>query len=99
MERKYRQRGYSDREAEDKKRARTERPDRPSEPRPKQDMLGPRTPRMIRTVHVLAAILSCIRVSSAFTSIRESSSNARSRSQSELRRRTRRTIAPSSSSA
>jgi hypothetical protein len=50
MERKYRQRGYSDREAEDKKRARTERPDRPSEPRPKQDMLGPRTPRMVGTV-------------------------------------------------
>ena len=50
MERKYRQRGYSDREAEEKKRARTERADRPPEPRPKQDMLGPRTPRMVGTV-------------------------------------------------
>src|SRR5271154_2161253 len=50
MERKYRQRGYSDREAEEKKRARAERADRPSDPRPKQDMLGPRTPRMVGTV-------------------------------------------------
>ena len=50
MERKYRQRGYSDREAEDKKRARSER-NCPREPRPKQqDMLGPRTPRMVGTV-------------------------------------------------
>jgi hypothetical protein len=48
MERKYRQRGYSDRDAQDKKK---ERPARPSgEPRPKQDMLGPRTPRMVGTV-------------------------------------------------
>ena len=48
MERKYKQRGYRDREADDKKRERTERP---SEPRPKQqDMLGPRTPRMVGTV-------------------------------------------------
>ena len=48
MERKYRQRGYSDRDAQDKKK---ERPDRPGgEPRPKQDMLGPRTPRMVGTV-------------------------------------------------
>ena len=31
----------------DKKR---DRPDRPPEPRPKQDMLGPRTPRMVGTV-------------------------------------------------
>jgi hypothetical protein len=51
MERKYRQRGYADREAEDKKRERAERGERkPSEPRPKQDMLGPRTPRMVGTV-------------------------------------------------
>jgi hypothetical protein len=48
MERKYKQRGYRDREADDKKRERTEQ--RPSEPRPKQDMLGPRTPRMVGTV-------------------------------------------------
>jgi hypothetical protein len=48
MERKYRQRGYSDRDAQDKKK---DRPDRPTgEPRPKQDMLGPRTPRMVGTV-------------------------------------------------
>jgi hypothetical protein len=51
MERKYRQRGYADREAEDKKRERAERGERkPTEPRPKQDMLGPRTPRMVGTV-------------------------------------------------
>jgi len=50
MERKYRQRGYSDREAEEKKRARAERAERPHEPRPKQDLLGPRTPRMVGTV-------------------------------------------------
>ena len=50
MERKYRQRGYEDRNSQDKKRARTERP--PSgEPRPKmQDAMGPRTPRMVGTV-------------------------------------------------
>jgi hypothetical protein len=50
MERKYRQRGYSDRDSQDKKRERTERP--PSgEPRPKQqDSMGPRTPRMVGTV-------------------------------------------------
>ncbi|HTS13664.1 MAG TPA: hypothetical protein VMH00_16210 [Candidatus Limnocylindrales bacterium] len=47
MERKYRQRGYEDRDGHEKKRERTERP---SEPRPKQDMLGPRTPRMVATV-------------------------------------------------
>jgi hypothetical protein len=50
MERKYKQRGYADRDSQDKKRERAERPDRPSEPRPKQDMLGPRTPRMVGTV-------------------------------------------------
>ena len=51
MERKYGQRGYHDRESEDKKRERTARADRPSEPRPKQqDMLGPRAPRMVGTV-------------------------------------------------
>jgi hypothetical protein len=49
MDRKYRQRGYSDRDAEEKKRERAERP--PEQPRPKQqDMLGPRTPRMVGTV-------------------------------------------------
>ncbi len=47
MERKYRQRGYRDQERNDKKR---ERPERPAEPRPKQDLLGPRTPRMVGTV-------------------------------------------------
>ena len=50
MERKYRHRGYSDRDATEKKRDRADRSDRPSEPRPKQDMLGPRTPRMVGTV-------------------------------------------------
>ena len=54
MDRKYRQRGYSDREAQDKKRDRADRPDRPDrptgEPRPKQDAMGPRTPRMVGTV-------------------------------------------------
>ena len=49
MERKYRQRGYEDREAREKKRERSDRP--PGEPRPKQqDLLGPRTPRMVGTV-------------------------------------------------
>lgn len=52
MERKYKQRGYEDRDrngrdSRDKKRERSERP---PEPRPKQDMLGPRTPRMVGTV-------------------------------------------------
>ena len=47
MDRKYKQRGYRDRESDDRKRERTERP---SEPRPKQDLLGPRTPRMVGTV-------------------------------------------------
>lgn len=48
MERKYKQRGYRDRDAEDKKRNRSERP--AEQPRPKQDLLGPRTPRMVGTV-------------------------------------------------
>lgn len=49
MERKYKQKGYRDRDSEDKKR---NRPDhRPNDqPRPKQDLLGPRTPRMVGTV-------------------------------------------------
>jgi hypothetical protein len=47
MERKYKQRGYQDHGGDGKKR---ERAERPSEPRPKQDMLGPRTPRMVGTV-------------------------------------------------
>jgi len=51
MERKYRQRGYSDAEAREKKRNRSERPpEQQQPPRPKQDMLGPRTPRMVGTV-------------------------------------------------
>lgn len=49
MDRKYKQRGYRDRDAEEKKRNRAERPvDQP--PRPKHDLLGPRTPRMVGTV-------------------------------------------------
>jgi len=55
MERKYKQRGYRDHEAEDKKKQRAERP---SEPRPKQDLLGPRTPRMVGTV-MRARCTSC----------------------------------------
>jgi hypothetical protein len=54
MDRKYKQRGYSDRDAEDKKRDRADRSNgdsRPKgEPRPKQEMMGPRTPRMVGTV-------------------------------------------------
>jgi hypothetical protein len=49
MDRKYRQRGYRDRDAEDKKRNRPERPNE-QPPRPKHDLLGPRTPRMVGTV-------------------------------------------------
>lgn len=48
MERKYRQRGYEDRDGREKKRERSERPDHP--PRAKQELLGPRTPRMVGTV-------------------------------------------------
>ncbi|HWG59836.1 MAG TPA: hypothetical protein VN661_12385 [Candidatus Acidoferrales bacterium] len=47
MERKYKQKGYRDRDPENKKRERTERP---PEPRLKHDLLGPRTPRMVGTV-------------------------------------------------
>ena len=54
MDRKYRQRGYSDRDSQDKKRERGDRPtgeSRPkAEPRPKQELMGPRTPRMVGTV-------------------------------------------------
>jgi len=49
MERKYKQRGYRDRDGDEKKRERTDRGERPAE-RPKQDLLGPRTPRMVGTV-------------------------------------------------
>jgi hypothetical protein len=50
MDRKYKQKGYDDRDRDsrDKKRDRSERP--PEPPRPKHDMLGPRTPRMVGTV-------------------------------------------------
>jgi len=50
MERKYRQRGYEDRDAREKKRDRSERGERQEQPRPKQELLGPRTPRMVGTV-------------------------------------------------
>jgi hypothetical protein len=54
MDRKYKQRGYSDRDSQDKKRERGDRPtgdSRPKgEPRPKQELMGPRTPRMVGTV-------------------------------------------------
>src|ERR1700740_1683892 len=49
MERKYRQRGYEDRDRDGREKKR-ERGERPPEPRPKHDMLGPRTPRMVGTV-------------------------------------------------
>ena len=44
MERKYKHKGYSERDREDKKR------ERPAEPRPRQEQMGPRTPRMVGTV-------------------------------------------------
>ncbi|MHB8753649.1 MAG: hypothetical protein ACYC92_01635 [Candidatus Acidiferrales bacterium] len=45
MERKYKHKGYSDRDRDEKKRDRT-----PAEPRPRQEQMGPRTPRMVGTV-------------------------------------------------
>ncbi len=58
MDRKYRQRGYSERDPDEKKKQQ-QRTERPSEPRPKQqDMLGPRTPRMVGTV-MRARCTSC----------------------------------------
>jgi predicted RNA-binding Zn-ribbon protein involved in translation (DUF1610 family) len=48
MDRKYKQRGYRDSDSDEKKRERSERP--PGEPRPKKELLGPRTPRMVGTV-------------------------------------------------
>ncbi len=50
MDRKYKQRGYGDRDSRDSRDKKRERTERPPEPRPKQDMLGPRTPRMVGTV-------------------------------------------------
>jgi hypothetical protein len=44
MDRKYKQKGYDDRDRPEKKQQ------RPSEPRPRQDQMGPRTPRMVGTV-------------------------------------------------
>ena len=44
MERKYKHKGYSERDREDKKRERS------PEPRPRQEQMGPRTPRMVGTV-------------------------------------------------
>jgi hypothetical protein len=52
MERKYKQKGYHDRDREEKKR------DRPAEPRAKQEQMGPRTPRMVGTV-MRARCTSC----------------------------------------
>lgn len=45
MERKYKQKGYQDRGREEKKKEH-----RQPEPRPRQDQLGPRTPRMVGSV-------------------------------------------------
>lgn len=44
MERKYKHKGYSERDREEKKR------ERPSEPKPRHEQMGPRTPRMVGTV-------------------------------------------------
>jgi hypothetical protein len=51
MDRKYKQKGYEDRDRDshEKKRERTDRPPEPPRPKP-HDMLGPRTPRMVGTV-------------------------------------------------
>jgi hypothetical protein len=51
MDRKYRHRGYEDRDRDGREKNR-ERRDKPADaPRPKQqDLLGPRTPRMVGTV-------------------------------------------------
>jgi len=48
MDRKYKQRGYQERDGSGKKKERGER--QHDQPRPKQDLLGPRTPRMVGTV-------------------------------------------------
>lgn len=51
MERKYRQRGYEDRDRNGRDGREKDRDRRPAEtPRPKHDMMGPRTPRMVGTV-------------------------------------------------
>ena len=50
MDRKYKQKGYGDRDGRDSRDKKRERAERPPEARPKQDMLGPRTPRMVGTV-------------------------------------------------
>ncbi len=52
MERKYKQRGYQDKDRPEKKK------ERPSEPRPRQEQMGPRTPRMVGTV-MRARCASC----------------------------------------
>lgn len=44
MERKYKHKGYSERDREEKKR------ERPAEPRSRHEQMGPRTPRMVGTV-------------------------------------------------
>lgn len=51
MERKYRQRGYEDRDRDGRDGREKNRERKPPEtPRPKHDMMGPRTPRMVGTV-------------------------------------------------
>ncbi|MGH9702174.1 MAG: hypothetical protein ACRD4K_02270, partial [Candidatus Acidiferrales bacterium] len=44
MDRKYKQKGYQQNDRPEKKK------ERPPEPRPRQDQMGPRTPRMVGTV-------------------------------------------------
>ncbi len=50
MERKYRHRGYEDRDRDRDGRDKNHDRRPPEAPRPKQDLLGPRTPRMVGTV-------------------------------------------------
>lgn len=58
MDRKYKQHGYADRDREERERDRDKKSQQPQAPRPKQDLLGPRTPRMVGTV-VRARCQSC----------------------------------------
>jgi hypothetical protein len=48
MDRKYKQKGYQ--QAGDRPEKKRDRPDRPPEPRSRQEQMGPRTPRMVGTI-------------------------------------------------
>lgn len=56
MERKYKQKGYSERDGDRDGKKHEQHP--PAEPRPKQDAMGPRTPRMVGSV-VRARCTNC----------------------------------------